>query len=832
MSVVSFTLKEVFGICHADLIQGNDKVLIRHLIIDSRHISEPNDSLFIAIVGDTHNGHRFAQEAYEKGIRSFLLSEDVAFLKDKEDCNILMVDDSLLSFQRLAAAHRGKFSLSVLAISGSNGKTIVKEWLSQLLSADFNIVRSPGSYNSQVGVPMSVLNIGSEHNLGIFEAGISRTEEMSHLEAVIQPEIGIFTNIGPAHDGNFINIGQKVAEKLNLFVNCKELIYCGDHYDIGEKLISSGLSQKIKLFSWGKGPDNKLIVKNTNNSDLFSTLKLEFEGKISEIQIPFIDKASVDNAMHCVSFMLLKGYTFDKIKDRLPLLTPVKMRLEVKEGINNSAIINDSYNSDINSLSIALDFLEKNKRFRKKTLILSDILQSGKPDKVLAGEIAELLSKRDVSRLIGIGPILTKHKDLFESTESFYESTEAFIHDFDPGSFEDEVVLLKGARKFEFEKISRLLEAKVHNTVLEVDFNALTDNLNFFKSKLSNDTRIMPMVKAFAYGSGVYEIANHLQYHRVDYMAVAYTDEGVELRKAGISTPVMVMSPEEEHLYFLIRYKLEPEIYSFRILNKLVEVLSQWEDSLEEPMPIHLKFDTGMHRLGFDEKDVDELTAFLKEHEDIIKVASVFSHFAASDEKEYDDYSRFQIKKYNSIIAKLESAIGDDFLKHISNSSAILRFPEAQFDMVRLGIGLYGIDESAFDAPLTNVLTFKTRIIQIRDLDAGESVGYSRKAIEKKKRRIATLSVGYADGFHRNMGNGKWSMLLHGQKAPITGNVCMDMCMIDITNIPEAQVGDEVVIFGEGNSLHEYAKAMNTIAYEALTSVSERVKRIYIQRGS
>lgn len=832
MNALSFSIEELVSVCQAELIQGDKTDHIRQLVIDSRHITEPSVSLFIAIVGDKHNGHRFIQEAYEKGVRRFLISQESDFLKSCNDVSVLFVEDTLLSFQKIAAEHRRKFKLPVVAISGSNGKTIIKEWLYQLLSSDFNIVRSPASYNSQVGVPLSICNIGPEHNLGIFEAGISLPNEMERLEAIIQPEIGIFSNIGSAHDENFINKGQKVAEKLNLFVNCQHLIYCSDHYDIVEKLYASGLSRKINLFSWGKGPDNKIIVEKYEYNGAYTIVSFEYNGQQENIQIPFSDKASVENVMHCVSFMLLKNYSLDVIRKRLMLLTPVKMRLETKEGINGCAIINDSYNSDINSLSIALDFLEKNKRFNHKTLILSDILQSGKTDKALAAEIADMLSKRHIDRFIGIGPVLQSNAPLFNNNSEFFASTDEFLRNIDPGSFQNEIILLKGARKFEFEKISHILEAKVHNTVLEVDLNALTKNLNFFRSKLNSDTKLMVIVKAFAYGSGVYEIANHLQYHRVDYMAVANTDEGIELRKAGITTPVMVMSPEEEHLYFLIKYKLEPEIYNFRILNKLIEVLKQWKHSLDMPMPVHIKFDTGMHRLGFEEKDIEDLASIIKEHKDLIKVASVFSHFSASDEAKYDDYSVLQIEKYKAITKRLETLIGSKFLKHISNTSAILRFPDAQFDMVRLGIGLYGVDESSFGAKLANVLTFKTRIIQVRDIEPGESVGYGRRAIEDRKRRIATLSVGYADGFQRRMGNGNWSVLLHGQKAPVIGNICMDMCMIDITNIPDVQEGDEVIIFGEGNSLEDYAKAMDTIAYEALTLVSGRVKRVYIQHGS
>ena len=832
MSSFSFHIDEIQKICHAEEIMRGDSEIIERLYIDSRHIPQAENTLFIAIVGEKHNGHRFIEEAYEKGIRVFLISDPDIIGKKLKGATVLLVDDTLKAFQQIAASHRKKYKLPVLAISGSNGKTIIKEWLFQLLSPDLNIVRSPGSFNSQVGVPLSVCGIAEEHELAIFEAGISLPEEMEKLEAIIKPEIGIFSNIGPAHDENFINTSQKVAEKLNLFVHCKSLIFCSDHYDIKDKLYTTGLFQKIHLFSWGKGQDNDLIIKNQKISTHSTSIEFTYLNKDYTFSIPFSDKASLENVIHCISFMFLRGYKPEIVQKRLSELKSIKMRLELKDGINACAIINDSYNSDINSLSIALDFLEKNKRYSKKTLILSDILQSGKREDELVKQISDMISQRNVSRFIGIGEVLTKYRDLFNGEKEFYKSTTEFIQSFNPGSFENEVILLKGARKYEFEEISRLLEAKVHNTVLEINLNALTHNLNFFKSKLNPAVKLMVMVKAFAYGSGVFEIASHLQYHRIDYLAVAYTDEGIDLRKSGIQMPIMVMNPEENHLYFLLRYKLEPEIYSFRLFYKLIETVEKWNKNIELPVSIHLKFDTGMHRLGFDLSDIPKLMSLLKQHKKNIKLASVYSHLAASDEEIHDDYTKKQIKQFRLLANQIESEIGYSVIKHIANSSAILRFPDSHFDMVRLGIGLYGVAAGTKPGDIEEPVSFKTRISQIRTLAAKESVGYSRMAISNKLRKIATLSIGYADGFRRSFGNENWQMMLHGKMAPVIGNVCMDMCMIDISDIPEAAEGDEVLIFGSSLTLNKYAEAMGTISYEALTSVSPRVKRIYIQHGS
>ena len=832
MKSVHFSVDEIVAICKAELLQSAGKnILITGIATDSRHISDGNNVLFIALKGSCHNGHQFLNEAYDKGIRTFLISEMPENFRAFQDITILKTENTLLSLQALAAAHRKKFSIPVIAITGSNGKTMVKEWLYQLLSPDADIVRSPKSYNSQVGVPLSVFNLADNHKLAIFEAGISQPGEMQQLEKIIQPTAGIFINIGTAHDENFIDHRQKAAEKLQLFVNCRKLIYCSDNFEIEQKIISSGLNKKVELISWGRKKDAWLQVTDASviqNGTQITAIK---NGEPLSIFIPFVDKASVENIMHCWAFMLSENISQSVIAERIKKLISIEMRLELKEGKNRCSIINDSYNSDINSLSIAIDFLEKNKEYKRKTIILSDILESGRRSEDLSAEIAQLISKRGITRFIGIGENLFSTADKFSGEAYFYHSTEEFLHSFDLSSFRDEMILLKGARRFGFERISALIEDKAHETILETDLNALTHNINFFKSMLTPGTRIMAMVKAFAYGSGAIEIARHLEYHRFDYLAVAYADEGVALRNAGITLPIMVMSPEENNYYFLFRHRLEPEIYSFSTLNKLIENIDLYSSFIQLPVRIHIKFDSGMHRLGFTETEKEQLFSVLKKYKNSIQVASVFSHFTSSDDASENDFTKLQLKRFSEFALALENAIEYSVLKHISNSAAILRFPQAHLDMVRIGIGMYGIDPSGMNSDkLLPAVSLRTKILQIKQIAADETVGYSRKAKSEHARTIATLAIGYADGFHRNMGNGAWSVYINGKAAPVIGNICMDMCLADISNIPDVKEGDEAEIFGIHNSLTSYAEVMGTIAYEALTSVSARVKRIYMQK--
>ncbi len=802
----------------------------RYLITDSRKIDHPSASLFFALKGERHNGHDYIPEAYRKGVRAFVVqTPPESPAQSFPGSLIIQVADSLHTLQDLAAAHRAQFELPVLAITGSNGKTIIKEWMYQLLREDKNIVRSPKSYNSQIGVPLSVWEISKEHDLGIFEAGISRPGEMVRLEKIVRPTHGLFTNIGDAHSENFQDNAEKIREKLQLFKSVSVLFFCKDHSGIAHEISSFKFQSEPGLVSWSSKGKADLQVGKIERNASGAFVQGVFKNRFVSIRIPFSDEASLENAIHCWLVLLYLEVPDEVISERMKLLAPVAMRLEMKAGINNCSIINDTYNSDLGSLSIALDFLEQQKQQPEKLVILSDILQSGKDEKKLYAEVAGLFREKNIHRLIGIGPVISRMSELFPGNTSFFPDTESFLEALNPDDFHNLSVLIKGARTFEFERISRALQQKAHETVLEINLNALINNLNHFRSKLKNETRVMAMVKAFSYGSGSFEIANALQFHRVNYLGVAYADEGVELRKAGITVPIMVMNPEAQSYDAMIRYGLEPEIYSFRVLNLFDEALRRTGSSAENHLfPVHLKLDTGMKRLGFEEKDLNELIMRIKNNKRI-KVASVFSHLVASDEPVHDDFTRHQIKKFNEMSEFLRPHFPYPFLRHILNSSGVSRFPDAQFDLVRLGIGLYGISPDPEEqAKLFPVSTLKSTISQIKFVPAGETIGYGRKGKAKTDLTIATVPVGYADGFRRGLSNGAGYMTVNGFRAPVVGNVCMDMCMIDISGIP-AREGDEVEVFGSFESINEMAKTLNTIPYEILSAISSRVKRVYFQ---
>jgi Alr-MurF fusion protein len=810
------------------VINSPQNILIEELLIDSRKIARASTSLFFAIRGDRHNGHNFVESCLLAGVLNFVVAKIEPEWKSA-NANFIVVEDTLDALQKLAAEHRNQFTLPVVGITGSNGKTITKEWLFQLIRADKNIVRSPKSYNSQTGVPLSVWQIDSEHELGLIEAGISKPEEMERLQKMIQPTIGMFTNIGTAHDEHFINLSQKVREKLKLFSSCNTLIYCRDYNAIHTEVTSSDLlPQQMKVFTWSKKVKADLQVGRISKEASETEIQAVYKNLFIKIKIPFTDDASVENAINCWALMLLLDYEPEVIEGRMQLLSPVAMRLEMKEGINDCSIINDSYNSDIGSLTIALDFLNQQKQHETRTIILSDILQSGRNQETLYREVASLLEAKRIDRMIGIGESISNQQEAFKLPKQFFNSTDDFLKTFNPVEFKNETVLLKGARIFGFERISKLLQQKAHETVLEINLNALVNNLNYYRSRLKSSTKIMAMVKATSYGSGSFEIANTLQFHRVDYLAVAYTDEGVELRKAGITLPIMVMNPEMQSFEAMIQYKLEPEMYNFRLLNHLCEVLKKHAGEELLTFPIHIKLDTGMHRLGFEEKDVNELLVRLKNNKSI-KVQSVFTHLAASDEAIHDSFTVTQLEKFRSMSGHITSAFNYPILMHALNSAGALRFGDAQFDMVRLGIGLYGFITSPIEQRhLQNVATLRTVISQIKNISAGETIGYNRKATLTSDTQVATVAIGYADGINRRLGNGAGVMLVNGKRAPILGNVCMDMCMLDITDIA-AKEGDEVIVFGSGLAASEMAQALGTIPYEILTGVSQRVKRVYFQ---
>ncbi len=797
---------------------------IRLLLTDSRSLFEPSESLFFALVTKHNDGHKFIEQLYNKGVRSFV----VQYLPENRDAmpegNFLLVNDSLLALQKLASFHRKQFKAPVIGITGSNGKTIVKEWLYQLLHHDFNIVRSPRSYNSQIGVPLSVWQLNEETELGIFEAGISLPGEMSRLEPVVIPNIGLFTNIGDAHQENFTSLEEKCREKLELFKHSEIIIYHSDNL-ILDLCIRERYPEKTR-FTWSFS-DNQadLCIKQAQKSGDGTEISYVFKGKEESLYIPFTDKASIENAVLCLATFLYLNPENQKMKERFALLESVAMRLNVKTGIHNNIIINDTYNSDINSLAIALDFMSRRSLDNKLTpvLILSDILQAGTEAKIFYKKVSELLEQKLVRQLVGIGPELMKNEDLFSLEKAFFHSTEEFLNSGLLNKFSDSIILIKGSRSFQFERITERLEAKVHQTVLEVDLDAIMHNFKYFKGRLKPETKIICMVKAFGYGVGSYELAKTLQDQGCDYLAVAVADEGGELRHEGITMPIMVMNPEMYAFSTLFDYNLEPEVYSFGILNALIKEAGHRGIT---NYPVHIKLNTGMNRLGFDPQDIRELAELLKSQQ-AIKVRSVFSHLAASDSPDYDNFTRLQMQKFAALSSELESLLVYPMAKHILNSAGMERFPEFQQNMVRLGIGLYGI--SAVNAQLLKpVATLKTRILQIRDVKAGETVGYNRSGVITRDSKIACLPIGYADGLDRHLGNGNTSFLINGELCPTVGNICMDICMADVTNTT-AQEGDEAIIFGKEIPITQLSQKLGTIPYEILTSISPRVKRVYFR---
>ena len=803
--------------------EGRTDFNIHQLLIDSRSAAVSSSSLFFAIKGRQHDGHIYVDELYQRGIRAFVVSEMQEHFKTYAGAGFILVPDTLAALQELTQFHREQYSCPVIAISGSNGKTIVKEWLYHCLSDNFSITRSPKSYNSQVGVPLSLWLMDENTGMGIFEAGISLPGEMVRLQQMIKPDIGIFTNIGEAHQESFQNTEQKIAEKLKLYYGCRTLIFCHDHQLIRNAIEQTPELAGVKLFSWSIADKADVQIANISKQADKTTFKALYKDDVLDISIPFTDNASVENALHCLALMLLLETDKRTILAKMDDLPPVAMRLELKSAINGCTLINDSYNSDYNSLSIALDVLNRQFQHKQKTLILSDILQSGKRHDELYSLLATLVKEKGVTRIIGIGSNISENSRLFTIPGKFYETTTAFTGSFNPEEFIDEAILLKGSRQFEFEKIAALLEQKKHTTRIEININALVHNLNYFRSLLRPGTKTMVMVKALSYGSGRHEIAGILQFQRVDYLGVAIADEGVSLRQTGIKLPIMVMNPEAESFDIMIQQRLEPEIYSFGIMEIFHKAVIR---NQEINYPVHIKLDTGMHRMGFLANETERLCQELNRMKNI-RVCSVFSHLAGSDEEKFDDFSGSQIALFRQVSDRIIQTLGYPVIRHILNTAGIERFPEAQFDMVRLGIGLYGIS-SVDQGKLRNVSTLKSTILQIKPVEPGETVGYSRKGKPGKPALIAIVPVGYADGLNRRLSDGKGVFLVKGKPAPIVGNICMDMTMIDITGIG-AKEGDEVVIFGEGNPITSLARQLDTIPYEVLTGVSERVKRIYFQ---
>ncbi len=805
---------------------GEAEAEIEWLLTDSRSLAFPESSLFFAIRTKLGDGHRYIPELYRRGVRNFVVGEVPADREQRyADANFLLVISPLKALQRLAERHREEYNIPVVGITGSNGKTVVKEWLYQLLAPSLRVTRSPRSYNSQIGVPLSVCLLNPRSEVALFEAGISQVGEMAALKDIIQPTIGLMTNIGAAHQENFATVQEKCHEKLLLFKDAEAVIYCADDSVISECIQSSLISGR--LLGWSRKDANApLYIEKAEPHDGNTNILYRYEGNEHSAVIPFADDASVQNCIHCLAACLYLGISAEEISRRMLLLEPVAMRLEVIQGVRNCTLINDTYNSDVTSLDIALDFLNRRPEGdrKEKTLILSDILQTGLSSEQLYAKVAEMVNRRGIDRLIGVGRDISAAHQLFNVKKMFFPTSEALIESGIVDTLSNEMVLIKGARKFGFEKISELLSLRVHETTLAVNLEAIAENLNFYRSFLTRGEKITCMVKASGYGAGAVEIAKTLQDRGVDYLAVAVADEGAELRRAGISTGIIVMNPEMTAFNTLFQYDLEPEVYNFKLLDALVHAAKR--EGIQS-FPVHIKLDTGMHRLGFNpETEIPELIDRLS-HQTAIVPRSVFSHFVGSDSPDFDEFSEKQFRLFDKASRQLQAAFPHRILRHICNSAGIERFPERHLDMVRLGLGLYGIDPID-NRRLHNVTTLRTTILQIRDVKAGDSVGYSRRSFVERDSRIAAIPIGYADGLNRHLGNRNGYCLVNGKPAPYIGNICMDVCMIDVTDI-DCREGDQVEIFGDNLPVTILSDKLGTIPYEVLTSVSTRVKRVYFQ---
>ncbi|MDA3818862.1 MAG: bifunctional UDP-N-acetylmuramoyl-tripeptide:D-alanyl-D-alanine ligase/alanine racemase [Candidatus Delongbacteria bacterium] len=814
---MKYSLKDIQNTCGGDLM-GSCDTICDNILTDSRTIIQPQTSVFFAIPGLQYDGHDFIEDVCDAGVSNFVVQK--LPVKKPNNTSFLVCDDVVACLQKLMADYRKRFSIPVIGITGSNGKTIVKEWFTQVMSKHRLVTRSPKSYNSQVGVPLSVSLLHNKTQIAVFEAGISMPGEMSSLEPVIQPDVVLLTNLGEAHQENFRDKTEKLLEKIKLTANANTLILGLDNPVVADyyEHIPENKQEKTVTWAFKNTQADYRVNYDRNKNGTF----VELTGKDDlTFFIPFTDEASIDNAVNTALLLKEAGLDDAQIASGMKNLQPVAMRLEVKEGINNCTIINDSYNADINALRIALDFAVRQNN-KPVVLILSDILQTGLDKASLYYQISELLNNTDdLHQVIGIGHDIRKHADKFDSNTEFFYSTDDFIDSGAWRKFKDQCILLKGARDFQFEKISKCIELKVHQTVLEIDLESITHNLKYFRSKVSKRTGLMVMVKAFSYGSGSIEIGRHLQNQAVDYLGVAIADEGVELRKAGVHIPIMVMNPQPEDFGLMYDYQLEPEIYSLPLLKSLIAHI---RNTGLTTIGIHLKLDTGMHRLGFCEKDIKSLITMLKEAPEIT-VKSVFSHLAGSDIRGFDDFTRQQLDSFHGIYETLNKALKLNCIRHIANTNAILRFPETHLDMVRLGIGLYGLSAEP-NPDLKKTTVFKTRVISVKRLKKGETIGYNRTGVLHQDADIAVLPVGYADGLNRKLGNGNWNVEINHQLYPIIGDVCMDMCMVNVTGAG-IKPGNEVIIFGGQNKIEDMAESLHTIAYEILTSISTRVKRIY-----
>ena len=823
---MQYTIGEIRDILKDKGTIANPESRVTRLLTDSRSLSFPEETLFFAIKTKHGDGHDYIEELYHRGVKNFVVNDPRRFTT-LADANFIQCNNNTKALQQLAAYHRSRFDIPVVGITGSDGKTIVKEWLYTLTTGQYNITRSPRSYNSQIGVPLSVWRMNKECTLGIFEAGISMPQEMKNLQKTIRPTIGIITNISDAHQENFADIQEKCIEKLSLFKECDTIIYNGDDPVITDCITNSTLS--ANKFAWSRKEPSKPLYINSINKDSHGTvISYNYQNYNSSYIIPFLDEASIEDSITCLAAALHLGIAPETIAERMMQLEPVAMRLEVKEGKRGCMLINDSYNSDTASLDIALDFMERRSNMMpelRRTLILADIKQSGEKPSQLYGNVLCLMKKRGIQKFIGVGMDIHSQAPLFKETgieSHFFMSTEELLTSCILEEMKNECVLIKGSRSFHFEDVTEALEKKVHQTILEVSLSALRDNLNHYRNNLGHNTKCVCMVKAGAYGAGALEVGRTLQECNVDYLAVAVADEGAELRKEGITTGIIVMNPEPSSYRTLFNNKLEPEVYSFGMLRSLIKAAHH--EGVTD-YPVHIKIDTGMHRLGFLPEDIPALVEELK-HQSVLTPRSVFSHFVGSDNPMFDSFSTVQKERFEQASTALQAAFPHKILRHICNSAGAERFLDLQYDMVRLGIGLYGISPICEDASLHPISTLKTIILQIHDVPSDETVGYSRKGMLTRDSRIAALPIGYADGLNRHLGNGRGYCIVNGKKAPYIGNICMDVCMIDVTDI-DCKEGDTVEIFGPELPATKLAEWLDTIPYEILTSVSSRIKRVY-----
>lgn len=819
--LTSLSIAQLEDITGGKALGSRRDQLISQISIDSRQILHPEQTLFVALRGAKADGADFIPELIEEGVRVFLVHEGWSVDEKLMDlASFIFTKDTRQALQKIAAFERSVFTKPVVGITGSNGKTIIKEWLGQVLSQRFAVAKSPKSYNSQVGVPLSIFGIQPYHQVAILEAGVSKSGDMETLSRMILPDLGIFTNIGSAHEEGFSGIQEKIREKLKLFSASKLLIYCKDQHHLAQEIESQISSDK--LISWSKksGADFSISWKPLEGKTRIVLMKSDLN--TMTFQVPFMDQASLENVTHVIIAALTLGEDIPAIQEGLDHLKPVDMRLTLKPGLNDSLLIDDTYNNDLAGLKVALEFMSQQRPKRSKILIISDLLQQGLPEKIYS-EVGELIQSYGLDQIIGVGTEVKRLEKLFPKKSKTYASTEQFLQNVDPESFQNDLLLITGARSFAFEKIVNRLQQRIHGTTLEINLNALTHNFNFYKKQIKPGTKLMVMVKAFAYGGGAAEIANHIQTMGADYLAVAFSDEGVALRKQGIRLPIMVLNPVEESFDLLREYALEPVVFSPEFFKKLGLYARYHQIQLS----IHLDLDTGMHRLGFEEKHLQELKSLISQFPEL-NIASLYTHLVGADEEVHHDFSVQQLEQFMAMKSEIVSVLEYQPLVHALNSAGIIRYPDYQMDMVRLGIGLYGVEVTGkHDASLKPVSTLKTTISQVKELPAGATVGYSRKGVLPNGGKIATLAIGYADGYDRRFSRGNGYVLIQGKKAPVIGNVCMDMVMVDVSELDEVKAGDEAIIYGEQISLKQLADQIGTIPYELLTNISTRVKRVY-----